>query len=80
MGRAAKIVLAIIIILIGLFGMAYWGSNINENSKAIDKLKIESQQQVNELKQLYNECRTQYDKSHCDSLITVPERNEIIHD
>jgi hypothetical protein len=41
LGKAGKVFLAIILVIVGLFGMAYFGSTINENSKSIDKLKVE---------------------------------------
>lgn len=58
MGKGAKVALAIIIIIVGLFGMAYYGAMINEDTKEVDRLKAQAQQeamQIHELKQRLSE-------------------------
>jgi cell division protein FtsL len=58
LARGAKIALTIIMVIIGLFGMAYWGSQISENQKEIDRLKAQNEsevKQMQELKQQLNE-------------------------
>jgi len=57
MGKKLIIALAIITIIVGLFGMAYWGSNMIENQKEVDRLKIQAQQEERELQQLKQEYR-----------------------
>lgn len=52
MSKGLKIALVIITILVGLLGMAYWGANIIENQKEIERLEAQSQQEQSEIQQL----------------------------
>jgi cell division protein FtsL len=57
MGKKLMIALGIITIIVGLFGMAYWGSHLIENQKEIDRLKARAQQEERELEKLKQEYR-----------------------